>query len=459
MRTMDLASLSAQPRFQERVRKLAQSFDFSLKEYANDEDFFVDTESYKSITAIVLDCAQYARPNEVAGLVQVARQGSCEAYIIVIASSKMNPEDTRIAKTSGASLVIMENEFYVSSKLEFVLSQVIRSAYIPLKVVDLIADTAAPFDLFHLLPINRKFVRVLKSQYSLRQDFLDKYAEVGDLYIQRRDLAAWVEYSNSLRSDDEAGQIRTCRLRFLQMNQSFLELALMISDQSTASSFSVGRELFESCRGFSFDLHKALAGVGDPWKIISSSAIGDFGSVERCPAIAAYAGVLSSRFQIGFAEEVMIGALLSDIGYLELSPSTTLKIREGRLQDLNAEEQMEYFKHPIFSLNSCLSRKLPLTEAIKDMILMSHERMDQKGFPHRVRADKITEEAMLVRFCWELDSRSQLRLGQERPDIENIKRSLLSHFSDDPGSFSVSFATKLGKLMTPDSWSDNQSGA
>lgn len=450
MRTLDLAVISKNSRFHERADKLAKGFQFESHWFKSDEDFFTESESYKTITSVLLDCSHLERPNEVAGFVQVAKQAAPDSYILVVASSKLPPEDARIAKTSGASLVVMDNEYITTSKIEFVLSQVIRSAYIPVKTLDLMPGSQIPIPLFHLMPMNRRFLKVAKPDTSIRSDFLEKYYDVGDLFIQRKDLDAWVEYSQSFKSEDEAGLLRQCRLKFLQLNQSFLNLILMISDQSSAASFATGRELYETCRKFAFELHGSLIHVPDPWKIISSSAIGDFGSVERSPAIAAYAGILSSLHKIGFSEEVMVGALLADVGYLELSPSTTQKIRNNKFDQLNAEELMEYHKHPIYSLNNCLSRKLPLTESIKDMILMSHERMDQKGFPNRPRADKLTEESMLVRLCWELDNRAQMHWGEKRADIEEIKQGLAQSLSADSGNFSFAFAGKIAKILQTD---------
>lgn len=448
MKALDLAIVSSKSNFQQRAEKCARCFGFDYKSYDNDEDFFTGAESYKTISCVVLDCSAVEKPNEVAGVVQVAKQCAPDSYILVVASSKLRPEDARVVATSGASIVIMESEYYSSSKLEFILTQVIRSAYIPIKTIDLIVGTEPTFPLYHLMPVNKKFLKVANPGIVVRRDFLDKYSEVGELYLRRADLGAWAEYTNSFVSDDSDSLLRQCRLKFLMLNQSFLNLALLVADQSSAASFAQGRELYDICLGFAGDLLESLVHIKDPWVVISNSAIGDFGSVERAPAIAAYAGLLSSNSRTGDPKEVMIGALLSDIGYLELSPSAAQKIRTNMMEDMNAEEQMEYKKHPIFSLNQCLSRKLPLSENIKDMILQSHERFDQKGFPNQPRSDKIAEEAMLVRLCWELDSRSQVRMGEERVDIERIKSQLVSSALSDSGNYALSFLMRISKFLS-----------
>ncbi|MEK2647271.1 HD domain-containing phosphohydrolase [Bdellovibrio sp. BCCA] len=449
MRVLDLAIVSPQEKFRRRAENSARVFDFEFQSFESDDDFFTKSETYKAITCVLLDCSHLTKPNEIAGLVQVARQGAPDSYILAIASSKLQAEDARVIKTSGASLVMMENEYVSSSKLEFILSQVIRSAYIPIKTVDLIEGTEPPFPLYYLMPINKKFLKVGKPGNTIRRDFLEKYKEIGELYLRRTDLDAWVEYTNSFSAEDNDSLIRKCRLKFLQLNQSFLNLILLVTDQSSGASFAQGKDLYDICQKFAGDLLESLVHIGDPWIVISNSAIGDFGSVERAPAIAAYAGLLSSESKTGDAKEIMIGALLSDVGYLDLSPSTTQKIRNNHYADMNAEERMEYQKHPIYSLNQCLSRKLPLTESIKDIILQSHERVDQKGFPNKPRSDKLTEAAMLVRLCWDLDTRTQVRMGEARPNIETVKAQLAQTITNETGNYSVGFLMKMSRFLKP----------
>lgn len=447
MKSIDFAIVSSDSRFLQRATTVAQIFGFEFETFDSIDLFFEKGEAYKAITCILLDCGKIEKSNEAAGMTQVACQMAADSYIIIVMNSKLKPEDARVIKASGASLVMMENEYYTSSKLEFVTSQVIRSAYIPVKNVDLIPGTEVDFPLFHLMPVNKKFLKVAKPGAVIHEDFLKKYAETGEFYLRRQDLGKWVEYSHGFESDDSQSLLRKCRLRFLQLNQSFLDLALMISDQSSAASFALGKEMYGNCEAFAKNLLESLNDVKNPWVVINSSAIGDFGSLERAPAIAAYAGLLSMQSKTGDPKEVMIGALLADVGYLELSPSTSAKIRENKIEEMHEEEKMEYHKHPIYSLNQCLSRKLPFSETIKSMILQSHERMDQKGFPNRIAADKIVEEAMLIRLCWELDNASQVRMGQERRDINEVKNKIAGDVLSSAGNYSLGFMMKMQPII------------
>ncbi|MEK2690817.1 HD domain-containing phosphohydrolase [Bdellovibrio sp. GT3] len=447
MRSLDLVVVSADSQFVKRARTLADTFSFDFASFNDPDSFFEETEKYKSITCIILDCARIEKPNEAAGMVQVACQVAADSYIIAVVNSKLKPEDARIVKTSGASLVLMENEFFTTSKLEFVTTQVIRSSYIPIKVYDILPDTELDFPLHYMMPANKKFLKIAKPGSHIDESFLKKFSEMGELYLRRQDLNKWIEYCRSFDNQDELSALRRCRLQFLQMSQSFLELALMISDQSSAASFALGKELYGTCEKFAKELLSTLGVIKNPFEIINNSSVGDFGSLERAPAIASYAAVLSQNTAIGNPLEVMIAALLSDIGYLELSPSASAKLRTNDIKKMNAEELQEYQKHPIYSLNQCLSRKIPLNEAMKMMILQSHERTDQKGFPHRINPEKLSEESMLIRLCWDLDSKTQVRIGEPRPDIYKVIDRLSDAVTGESGNFSVGFTTKTSPTL------------
>lgn len=448
MRTMDLAVVSDNLAFRKRADIVARLFTFDSTAYDSDEALFMESNLYKNISCILFDFTKIRDIKDLTGILHVTKQVSPASYIIAVCN-KLNAEEIEVVMNNGASRVINQQEFYDTSKPEFVLSQVIRSAYIPIKTMDLVEETELQLPLYHFMPLNRKFLKVHNTGTKLKKDFLTKYSNVGDLYIQRESLDLWQEYTTGYTAVDSAEALQKSRLKFRQLNESFLSLALLVSDRSSPATFAKGRELYTHCEKFSADLLSSLLDLEDPWYIISSSAVGDYGSIERAPAVAAYAGFMSATLKIGSPTEVMIGALLSDIGYLELSPSVAFKLRSQRFEEMNAEEKMEYQKHPIFSLNQCLARRLPLSNNIKEIILQSHERIDQKGFPRRPRADKLLEEAMLVRLCWELDQLCQGRMGEKKPDIREIRRQFSRAAMNEVGNYNPRLIVKANTVLLP----------
>ncbi|XGC80837.1 HD-GYP domain-containing protein [Bdellovibrio bacteriovorus] len=448
MRTLDLAIISESNVFRQRAQLVGSLFTFECITFPSDEAFFMESNLFKNVSCILFDFCKPHDIKDITGTLHVARQVSPSSYILVVCN-KMSTEEMDMAISAGASRIITQQEYYDSSKPEFVLSQVIKSVFVPVKTMDLVEGTALTFPLYHFMPLNRRFLKVFNTNSTLTKDFLTKFSNAGDLYVQRESLDLWQEYTSGYVAKDSAEALQKSRQKFRQLNESFLSLALLVSDRSTPATFAKGKELYSHCEKFSADLLSSLLDLEDPWYIISSSAVGDYGSIERAPAVAAYAGFMSATLKVGNPTEVMIGALLADIGYLELSPSVAAKLRTNRTHEMNAEERMEYHKHPIFSLNQCLARRLPLSNNIKEIILQSHERVDQKGFPRRPKADKLLEEAMLVRLCWELDQQCQGRMGEKKPDIREIRRQFSRAAMNEVGNYNPRLIVKANSVLLP----------
>jgi hypothetical protein len=418
MTSTDLVAISTNESFIKRCQGLSADFEFSFAQYATADTFFGGADEAERVRCFILDCTKFANIHEAAGTIQVARQVMDRSFIVCVLDSRVKPEDMEMLKKSGSNLVMLDSEFTTNSKLEFVSSQIIKSAYLPIKPVDFVEGSAADCSFYMLMPKNQKYLRIYKPGQNISAEFIKKFLTTPELYIHRGDVTLWSGYIKSFHiSSGEESAARACRGRFLKLQQAFLDLVLIISDQTSSSSFGGGKELFDNCQKFTAELLESLAQVKYPWEIINNSSIGDFGSVERGTAIAAYAGMLSRAAQIGDPQKIMLGALFADIGLILLSPRTTKKVRLDQTQKFDAEERMEFEKHPIFSLNQMLSKRLQLDDEIKDMILYSHERMDQKGFPSRPGPNKIREDSMIVRLAQEVDQALMLRMGKERVEF------------------------------------------
>lgn len=447
MNQLDLVVISKNKSFIERCRTLCADFDFQYAYFGSSEDFFERSEHAPTIKCFILDCTKFENIHEAAGTIQVARQMMDSSYIITILNSKVDPEGMELLKKSGANLIMLDNEFTTNSKLEFVASQVIKSAFIPVKVADLIPESRINGHLYMLMPVNRKFLKIYKPGSKIDNAFIAKYTEAKELYTHRNDLSAWVEYVQKYQAKDDNAGARNCRANFLKLQQAFLELVILISDQTVSTSFAAGKELFALCEKFCADLLVSLKDVTAPWEAVNNSSVGDFGSVERGTAVAAYAGMLAEQISPEVAPKAMMGGLLADIGLILVSPEVSRKIRTGNLSQLTGEERMEYVKHPIYGLNQILSKRIPLDDLIKDMILMSHERIDQKGFPNKPAAIKMKEEPMIIRLAQELDDALTIKLGKERIDFDNTFKSFLSGKLNEGDGYPLIMLLKLNPLI------------
>lgn len=444
----DFLLLSDEPEWISRCEKLCHEFDFTFKKAASVDELSEKEEELKDALFVVLSAYQVKDENDIAGMVQVVRQTAPTSFILVVIGSKLNPSVAAFVKKSGASAVLVEREFLSTSKLEFISTQKIRSTYLPVKVNELSLNSTLTVPLFHVMPLNRKFLPVIRAGDVITQEKFDKLLTVNEIYIRRTDAYEYQKYVKAQGDQSAEGLIKRCRAQYLGLFSSYVDLVLMISDQSEASSFKVGSDLYLKCFTLCSELMTTLSATGQAWNVISNSSIGEFGSLQRSPARAAYAGLLSLHTGIGQPVDIMTACLLSDVGLLDMQPEVTLKLKKNEnLESLHPEIRVEYHDHPARSLKMVLSRKLSLPEDVKNMILMSHERLDQKGFPQQVLPEKISMETMIVQLAEILDNRAQIRMGEERPKIQDIKKQLFEEHMNDSPILSRVFLEKIRKPL------------
>ncbi|MFN9067076.1 MAG: HD domain-containing phosphohydrolase, partial [Bdellovibrionales bacterium] len=335
----------------------------------------------------------------------------------------------------------------------FIASQKIKSSYFPIKADEIREQTQLNFTVLHVMPLNRKFIPIFNSGDEVTGEKAKKLKSINEVYIRREDIEAYRDYLQKFDDKSAAALGRRCRAQFLTLYSSFVDLVFMISDQSEAGSFKLGSELYQKCSSLASELLTTLSATGNAWAIINNSAIGESSSLQRAPAWAAYAGLLSLQSGIGQPVDVMTACLLCDLGMLELNPKVgaltrELSLNEKAYEKWHPEDQNEYFSHPIKGLNLALSRKLPIPDLVKSIILSSHERVDQKGFPHKILPEKIPLESMILQISEILDKKSQIQMGRENKPIALVKQEIFEEHMKDSGQLSRLFLEKIrGSLM------------
>jgi hypothetical protein len=453
MKSKDFISISTQTDFHKRCETTALALDSGFAQYTNVDEFSDNLNEGKEPLFIFLSAEDVKKETEVAGRVQVARQLAPSAFILVIISSKLSQNAAAFVKKSGANAVLMESEVMSTSKLEFIASQKIKSSYFPIKSDEIREQTQLNFTVLHVMPLNRKFISVFNQGDWVTGEKAKKLKTINEVYIKREEIEAYRDYLLKFDDKSAAALGRRCRAQFLTLYSSFVDLVLLISDQSEAGSFKLGSELYQKCSNLASELLTTLSATGNAWAIINNSAIGEASSLQRAPAWAAYSGLLSLQSGIGQPVDVMVACLFCDLGTLELSPklgalTQELRVDERAFLKWHPEDQNEYFSHPIKSLNLALSRKLPIPELIKSIILSSHERIDQKGFPHQILPEKIPMESMILQISEILDKRSQIQMGRENKPIQLVKKQIYEEHLKDSGQLSRLFLEKIrGSLM------------
>jgi hypothetical protein len=432
----------------DRCQKLSAEFEYSFHSVQSDDQLLDLEGKYDMVQFVLINAAALEKKEAMVGVVQTARHVFKESFICVVAGRKIPAETAEFIKKSGANLVLLENEFFETSRLEFIASQIIRASYVPVKLSEFPKDTVLDFTLYHLMPLNQKLLPVLPKGTAFSEGRLKKLEGIGEVFVRRDEVDRYRQYVEAHPDASSTGLRSRCRAQYLSFCNSHAQLIFLLIDQSENASFKEGKWLLDRCEILARDLLTTLSAVGEPWDILNNSSLGEFGSVERSPTVAAYAGLLSLLASIGEPVDVMVAGLLSDVGLLDLHPSITKKMRETYgVEQLKPEELEDYHKHPLMSLNRCLSRKLALKDNVKEAILCSHERVDRTGFPEGRDAESIPPEAMLIQFSELIDRGSMVKMGQARSSVQQVRQDLIQKELSQAKIFSFTFLQKIKPVL------------
>lgn len=409
-----------------RTEEIRQEFDYKVKTFSDIDRYVEDSFQVAEIPFVVLSAVNMPGESEIMGSVQVIRQVSKEAFIVAILSSKMTHDQTVFIKKSGANLVLLEIELSDSSKLEFIIGQRVKRSYFSIKTVELITGTKFEAYLYHFMPLNQKFLTVVFAGQEISGEKISKLSLIEEVYIKREDIGAYQKYVEDQEQGSGQALFSRCRSQFLTLCSAYIDLVFLILDKSEGASFEKGRSLYDRCESLAKDLVKSLAVIENPWSLVQQTAIGDQGSIERGPAIAAYAGLLAVQSGEDSVIEVMVAALLADIGMADIDPKVTRTLRShGNLNWVSGQKE-DYERHPLISLNRVLSHRIGLNDSIKEAILRSHERADTNGFPNKVPKEKIPVAAMIIQLAEQIDLLTFAKPGVAQPDIKIVIEELLS---------------------------------
>ncbi|OFZ56023.1 MAG: hypothetical protein A2428_13170 [Bdellovibrionales bacterium RIFOXYC1_FULL_54_43] len=426
-----------------RCRAVGEQFEYRLKEWRTLDQFLEGQEIPRVVVAYVSNASQEGA----AEAAQVVRYKCRDSFIICVVPDRLGREVAAFVKKSGAHLILLAEELHQTSKLEYACTQVVKADYLPIKTADLMPGQAIPFDIYHLLPIRQKFLKFAFEGDTLNQEKISKATEVGELYIKKMSAEKFNLYTNSNPDRSARGLARRCRSQFLALYSSYAQLVLLLTDQSEYASFKEGESLLKRCRDLGSELMITLGEFGNAWEIVNNSTIGEFGSTERAPAVAAYAALFGLQIDIAGISDIMIAALLSELGLLLLPPDISVKLRAQELDQLSPEQRRIYELYPQKSLDIVLGRKLPVDEKLRELLISTHERADETGFPRKLPARRISEGAQLVHFCRLFDQKTVIAMGKARVDREDVRREIIRQELQNPSRFSPLFMEKLKKAF------------
>jgi HD-GYP domain-containing protein (c-di-GMP phosphodiesterase class II) len=444
-REKEIGLLTNNEALKKRVIEVCERYGFEYTHWDNLDTFGECKDGYKVIVASLdtPEGGQVSAPE----LAQVVRFSMANPFLICVIADSMPKDDAVFAKRSGANLVLLQDELLNTAKFDFIVTQVIQASFLPIKVSDIKPGVAVGFDVYHLLPQRQKFLKMIFEGDVPDEEKMQKAVGVNELYIHRDHAVAFKTYVEAHTDLSAAGIDKRCRSQFLALSAEFSRMVFQLTNLAEHSSFGEGQELLKQCSTLCKELMGTLAAAGEAWDVVNKSAIGTFGTVDRAPAIAAYAGLFGLRMGWESVDETMLVALLSDLGLLLLPAATLLKVKGGQDSSLSELEREAFHHYPSQSLSLVLNRKLSLGEKQRKWISSTRERMDGKGFPAKIEGDKFQREARLVAFCREFDHRTLLNLGQVRVPPEKILEEMIRNDKDWEARIGAALLGELDRAL------------
>lgn len=448
MNRVHLAGISQDPKFISRLKAISEEFEFNSLYFNSSDEFNEKIDQSCQVVVTLFSVIEVENASEIAGHVQVLKYSAPETYITLVVNKKISAENISFIKKSGVDLIIQEFDFFETSFIEYALSQLIRGSIIPMKAHDLKVNSIVDFKVLTMMPLNKKILPILQPNNPISEIKLQKIKNTKEVYVSRDDLQKVQNYCDANKDLTADGIVSRCRLKYLDLCKAHSELIFSLFDRSDRVTFSSGKNLLDKCAQIASDMLTNLSTLADPWSIINNSTIGETGSVERLPAIASMAGLMTLNMPSIKTEDTILAGLLCDLGMLMLKPEILLKIRKNQFDQLSEDEQKQYKYHPQLSIEKCLEKKLPLNDKIKSIILCTHENQNGSGFPNATNPNQISKESQLLQYCEFIDQKLVIKMGQQSKNVFEIQAEVIEKELESKKILDISIAFELKKYLS-----------
>ncbi|MBC7371574.1 MAG: hypothetical protein H7326_08420, partial [Bdellovibrionaceae bacterium] len=386
------------------ARDVAEFFGFNSEFFSSAESLASEAESKTSPLVVFISLLEYADQEQMLGAVRHVHGIYARSQVIVTIRGNESSEDRQQLRLAGVHRFILHHEMQTSSKFYYLCSLLVHGTYLPVPVTDLFPGTAVDFNGFHKLPINQNFLPVIFAGFVFSDKKYRRLESVKQVYVKREELNRYRKYIEAYHDNRGNALKKRCRAMMMSLMGSYTELILLLSLDADHHQETLQAQL-DQFADTAVSLGDYLKDCPDTFNVIAQSLEFQFCKHERGPYVLAYALFIAQSCGITSLKEIIMAALLSDLGLLELPPTCYRQLQSRGALMLEPNDMEKYQHHPMSSLNRAMLRELPLSDEIKSILVCTHERADEKGFPNQVPADKLPFESQLIHFCKILDGR------------------------------------------------------
>jgi hypothetical protein len=193
-----------------------------------------------------------------------------------------------------------------------------------------------------------------------------------------------------------------------------------------------------------FEIMKSDENLWDVFREAHDLEISEF---WRAPWISIYAAMISVKSGVGDPMVTLISGLLMDVGLYDLDEETSRAYLLSENKKLEERMTSSFEKHPLLSLNRALIKKVPINDAIKSVIVCTHEKSNEEGFPNQVPTDKLPVEAQLLMFAERIDQEVLTTMKKNGVGFRFLKEKFWEAEKTTGKNFSESFLTSIAEAL------------
>lgn len=383
-------------------------------------------------------------PYEVA---QTIRNTFPQSRIIFILGNTEDLKMTTLKKNGASEVFILPNDKTLLN-LEFDDAvKLLGSApgltrYRAVQLFDIEPEDELPFDLSVFLPMNNKYIKVVRSGDKVRSQQIDKFKEkqVGRVFIDSKQTDQFYDYCAEKLADlNDPNSAMSETERKGKLQKSVRDLFATIHDGSDNADFETGRQVLKQSEAVVAKFLEKKTGISFHKQI--EAALGSTeDSYTHASSVSAIASLLSMATEIGKPEDLALAGLFHDVALLGFKHDPFPG--DDFIESLRPDERKRYLDHPVDAQRVLKIKKMTITPEIVKIIEQHHERVDGKGFPKALPAAKIIPEAQLLSIADQIEYYGQFRPGQQRLSplqaIDSIEKN---------GSVSLEILFKVRKVL------------
>jgi hypothetical protein len=408
-----------------------------------------DAKIHVSPVAVVASLLSFATLDEKIKALQRLKARYPRAQVLAVVKGDDSLEERRWLEKSGAGFFILHQEVTSSSKFYYLSSLLVHGTYLPVPVTDLFPGSQVEFNGYQKLPLNQKYLPVVFAGFTLSDKKYRRLESVPQIYIRRGDLGPYRHYIETFHDRRGNALKKRCRALMMSVLGLYTELMLMISFDAEGENSGILQERLARFQELSLELGDHLKECPDVWNVIAHSLNFQFCRYERGVYVLTYALYLAQKLELPNVGDVVLASLLADVGLLGLSPVIYRQLQKPGLLQLAPVDLESYQHHPVDSLNRATVKEIPLSNEVKSILLCTHERADEKGFPNQVPKEKLPFEAQLIQFCELLDRRVRANLQEGVITHDFVRRQVWEEERVALTCFNADFLDKIEALVLP----------